>query len=87
MGSEGLDPATLKKVINSIEALRGADLELAGFNGNCHHVSYSRYWHLQSADTVRLPAHSRSAATFSAITTANGRVLCISRAIMAALTG
>jgi len=47
----------------------------------------SRYWHLQSADTVRLPAHSRSAATFSAITTANGRVFCISCAIMAALTG
>jgi len=43
--------------------------------------------HRQSADTVRLPAHSRSAATFSAITTANGRVFCISRAIIAALTG
>src|SRR5580698_4351864 len=41
----------------------------------------------QSADTVRLLAQARSAATFSAMTTARGRVLCISWAIRAAVTG
>ena len=42
---------------------------------------------IQSADTVRPPAQRRSAATFSAMTTASGRVASISCAIMAAVTG